>query len=99
MAYESLEVLAAPVTLMGAAMLKMWRDSSRTREIAEQALRETQRHDEKCQIIQKEQAKVNQTVLTASEEISAMRTTQTWVGDCIVGIASKMDVRIPQRPK
>lgn len=98
MAYESLEVLAAPVTVMSVAILKMWRDSSRTRELAEDANRKIDRHEQECNQRHEEQAQVNAAVNACATEISAMRKTQIWVGDGIVGIASKLDVKLPERP-
>ena len=78
MPYESLAVLAAPVTIMGGALLKMWRDSNRTRELAEIANRRIEEHSRKCDEIPKSLLvekieRVSEKVASADEDAKEFR--------------------------
>ena len=84
MPYESLEILAGPVTLMGAALLKMWRDSSRTREIAEQTAKGLKDHAAEC-------AQKNIGIARLEERVATIAAVQAEVKGTISAIDGKID--------
>ena len=58
----------------------------------------TLQHYVECAERHEDQAAINNDVKQTKAEVMEMRKTQAWIGDCVVGIATKMDVKIPQRP-
>lgn len=56
------------------------------------------KHFKDCDERQENHVRNGQILQNTSEEVQAMRRTQAWVGDCIMGIANEIKAVIPPRP-
>lgn len=56
-------------------------------------------HIEECRLKATNTGKLEQTVEGLKKDAEAVHRGLTWVGDCIITIGAKMDVKLPERPQ